>query len=632
MSLNRRLQLLGAFGAAAVVAGFAGWTVWRAAHASRQSLAEVQAAGEFPFTAKPLDRVIPTGFDWISTPGVFTDAAWFQGHMYLAGRTALVEYDANGTLRRQYRVGLELPPAPLGKMAVGVAGAAPDQELYITTSGEGLLAFNGRSFRAIRPADSAHRKLTAVLPLSTGRILLGTESAGVLAFDGKRLTPFHSALAGLHVTALAGVEASLWIGALKHGVYHVHAGQIDRFTEGNGLPDPQVVSLEATADTVYAGTPLGVAEFRDGLFQGVLAQGFFASALCARPQYLLAGSLEEGIVEVPRTGRSRSYELAGQVQKLFAVDQRTFALTSSALHVLDPTGRTWRKLLDGGEGSLTDRNISALAVDQTGRLWVGYFDRGLDIIAGDKTRHLENDSLFCINRIVFDAAHGTAAVATANGLVLFDSAANPRQVLRRGEGLIADHVTDLVLRDNGMVAATPSGITTLDGSGAHSISGFHGLVNNHVYALGASGDEVLAGTLGGLSVLHGGLVRASYTTANSHLRHNWITAIVPVGREWFVGTYGGGIVRLDERGVWQSFADLKDGIEVNPNAMAVTAGRVYAGTLGDGLYVYDRGVGRWSAVTNGLPSANVTALAAANGNVYIGTDNGLVRVPERSIP
>ncbi|MGA2591307.1 MAG: hypothetical protein ABSH32_15415 [Bryobacteraceae bacterium] len=40
----------------------------------------------------------------------------------------------------------------------------------------------------------------------------------------------------------------------------------------------------------------------------------------------------------------------------------------------------------------------------------------------------------------------------------------------------------------------------------------------------------------------------------------------------------------------------------------------------------------WTSVTAGLPSANVTALAARGGVLYIGTDNGLMRVPEGRLP
>jgi ligand-binding sensor domain-containing protein len=62
--------------------------------------------------------------------------------------------------------------------------------------------------------------------------------------------------------------------------------------------------------------------------------------------------------------------------------------------------------------------------------------------------------------------------------------------------------------------------------------------------------------------------------------------------------------------------------------MLATERYVFAGTMGNGLFVMDRGTKRWKAIVDGLPSRNVTALAAANGFVYVGTDNGLVRIPE----
>jgi hypothetical protein len=157
---------------------------------------------------------------------------------------------------------------------------------------------------------------------------------------------------------------------------------------------------------------------------------------------------------------------------------------------------------------------------------------------------------------------------------------------------------------------------------------FQGLVNNHVYALGVSGDELMAGTLGGLSQLEKGEVQVNYTTATPGLAHNWITAVVPVGDEWMVGTYGAGVLGLDHSGHFRSFGNATGPFEVNPNAMLVTATHVFAGTLGQGLYVYERGSERWFAIEQGLPSGNVTALAVANGYLYVGTDNGLVRVQE----
>jgi hypothetical protein len=141
----------------------------------------------------------------------------------------------------------------------------------------------------------------------------------------------------------------------------------------------------------------------------------------------------------------------------------------------------------------------------------------------------------------------------------------------------------------------------------------------------------VAGTLGGISILNKGYVAVNYTTATSNLKHNWITAVVPLGDEWMVGTYGAGILGLDRSGRFHTYETASGQFEVNPNAMLVTPGYVLAGTLGKGLYVYDRHSGRWAVITEGLPSGNVTAFSSANGYIYIGTDNGLVRIPEQKL-
>jgi ligand-binding sensor domain-containing protein len=498
-------------------------------------------------------------------------------------------------------------------------------------------------FQQVRAQQADYRDLTSVLPLSTGRVLLGSQRKGVLVYDGKRLAALHPSLADLHVTALAGDEASTWIGTLGQGLLRWRAGRLERFSEEAGLPDPQVLSLAVEGSRMFVGTPLGVAEFRDGRFERELAAGFFANSLFVRGNRLLVGTLDEGVVEVPlEAARPRGPRLESKglgdledvaVHRLIEIGGAPYALALDGLYQLDAKAGEPRQVLDREAAVLTDRNISALNVDSAGRLWVGYFDRGLDILEPSlaRARHIEDEHVFCINRIVESPEKGLTAVATANGLVMFDSAGQLQHVLGRNEGLIANHVTDVWFGASGMIAATPAGITFLDASGSRSLYAFHGLVNNHVYTLAAAGERLLAGTLGGLSVLDAGVVRASYTTGNSELRHNWITSIAAFGRDWFVGTYGAGILRLDETGRWHSFPDAGHPLEINPNAMVAGSDRVYAGALGEGLYVYERATGRWRVVTAGLPSANVTALEVSGGYLYVGTDNGLVRVAENGI-
>jgi ligand-binding sensor domain-containing protein len=613
--------------------------------ALREAAVRTTLEGEVKFTTLHFDHawLPPAGFESVSSPAVFRDVALFEGRVYLCGPSGLFAYDSSGALAASYRVGLELPTGPLVQMATGIAAGSSTPELFMATAGEGLLAFDGQTFRQVRPVASDDRTLTTLLPLSTGRILMGTPRKGVLVYDGRNITAFHRALDGVHVTALAGDESSFWVGTLDRGVWHWHAGEVNRFSESEGLPDPQVLALAVLGDYVWAGTPMGIAEFRGGRFTRVLASGVFASSLLPRSNTLIVGTKDEGTLEIPLNARSAGRgsgpsfpdaALPGPVLKLIEAGDALQALLEDGLYALGPGNTGWRRLIAGEGAMLADGDISALAFDDTGRLWVGYFDRGLDILdsGGRRATHIEDEHIFCVNRIVHDPDRAVSAVATANGLVLFDATGRQQQVLGRAQGLLADHVTDVVLRRGGMAVGTPAGVTLMDASGTRSLYAFQGLVNNHVYALANSGDRLLVGTLGGLSVLDGDLVRASYTTANSGLRHNWITAIMPVGGEWFVGTYGAGVLRFDNSGRWQPFADATAPAVVNPNAMLATQAYAYAGTLGQGLLLYNRTLGRWNRLQAGLPSANVTALAVHNGTIYVGTDDGLVRFPERSLP
>jgi ligand-binding sensor domain-containing protein len=612
--------------------------VWHSSRAMRTAAEDIRAEHEFRFGVRPLASTLNTGFEAVSSPAVFLQAARFQDHLYLAGPAGLQEYTPDGSLLHQYAVGRELPGSPLIALAPAVLSDSREPELLIATANDGVLAFNGHSFRQILPASADARAITAILPVASGHLLIGTKERGVLVYDGKQITVLHPTLDALYVTAFAGNESDLWVATLNRGVLHFHAGETDGFAEAQGLPDPQVLSLAISGDTTYAGTATGVAVFSGGRFSRVLAPGVLVTAMLATPTQLYVGSEDQGVIVIPLEGRRPNPNLGPgarleEVRQFFTSGEAVFAVARNGLYRTSPHAFGWQRVLEAGGAVLSDRNISALAADASGRLWVGYFDRGLDLLASDnsRARHVEDEHVFCVNRIFPDSKAGAIDVATANGLVRFDDSGSEQQVLTRADGLIADHVTDVVSYRDGLALATPAGLTFLDAGGARSMYAFHGLVNNHVYALGVSGDELMAGTLGGLSLLNKGDVTVNYTTTSSNLKHNWITAVVPVGSEWMVGTYGAGVLDLDRSGHFHSFEIGSGQFEVNPNAMLVTPGYVLAGTLGEGLYLYDRQSGRWSVIHDGLPSLNVTALAAANGYVYIGTDNGLVRVPEQKL-
>ena len=618
------------------------WKVERALHRSRQ---DVDTASRGAVTVRFLAGEPNPGFEWLSAPAVFRSAAQFEGRFYVSGPTGLFVYTPDGVLEHIYRVGLDLPAAPLGQLAVGTLSDSRTPELLIASAGQGVLAFDGQRFRQILPGNAESRNVTAILPLTSGRLLMGTAKRGLLVYDAGTLKAFHPSTNNIYVTAVAGSEAELWIGTLDRGVLDWRGGQAQAIDESRGLPDARVDCLQIEANSLYAGTPAGVAEIRDGQVAAVLARGSYAHALVASQGSLFVGQMEGGILKVnpaasprqeilhrsiaaqrePETGEKSGV----QVEQFLRVSDQVYAVTGGQLLHLDPGGE-WRKILSGSDALLTDRDISALMAGSDGRIWVGYFDRGLDILpaAGGKPSHVENDQVFCINRIVENPHLNATAVATANGLVLFDRDGRQKQVLTRDSGLIASHVTDVALYGEGMVAGTPAGITFLDRTGPHSMYAFQGLVNNHVYALGVRGNGLLVGTLGGLSMVSNGLIRRNLTTGNSGLKANWITAIVTTGDDWLAGTYGAGIVRMDADGNVSLTEATTQGTVVNPGAMLAEGRMVFAGTLGKGLLVGDTNGTRWRIITAGLPSLNVTALALDKGMLYVGTDNGLVRIAE----
>jgi ligand-binding sensor domain-containing protein len=629
----------GVFAAILVAGLFVGW---RANHALRISKEEVRTEREINAVVRPYLPHASPNFEVVRSPQVFAQFARLHERLYVAGPAGLAEYDLAGTLLREFQVGTDLPSSPLVALTVGTLGDATQRELVVATADQGILIFNGRTFRQIYPPDSDARSITAILPVASGHLLIGTKKRGVLLYDGMQIRELHPTLSHVYVQALAGNEVDLWVGTLDQGVLHWHAGTTETFSEERGLPDRQVQAISVAGEKSYVGTPLGVAEFDRGRFSHVLGAGLLVTALQVDKEELFVGTEDQGVVRVPLGPRRASAASLGyadlqEVRQFLATENGAYVLTRNGVYEMKAQGLGWKEVLKPRPALLTDRNISALAKDKDGRLWVGYFDRGLDLLPNDAggdvalALHVENEHVFCVNRMWPDAKSGTVEVATANGLVRFDARGVQQQVLTRADGLIADHVTDVAPYGDGLAIATPAGLTFLDSSGARSMYAFQGLVNNHVYALGVSGDDLMVGTLGGLSVIGHGDVRVNYTAGASGLKQNWITAVVPVGDEWMIGTYGSGILGLDRAGHFRTFEKATADMEINPNAMLVTSQHVLAGTLGNGLYIYDREQQRWVALSNGLPSLNVTALAESNGYIYVGTDNGLVRIQEQKL-
>src|SRR5689334_12919880 len=125
----------------------AGLVAWRANRVLQTATREIRSEHDIRFTHRRLPDPSEQIFEPISTPAVFLQAAEFHGDLYIAGPAGLSQYNARGTLLKHYRVGQDLPSSPLVAVVPAQLADSREQELIVATAQQGLLLFNGRTFR-----------------------------------------------------------------------------------------------------------------------------------------------------------------------------------------------------------------------------------------------------------------------------------------------------------------------------------------------------------------------------------------------------------------------------------------------------------------------------------------------------
>jgi ligand-binding sensor domain-containing protein len=606
------------------------------------------------------------GFSLLPAKVEAREGIFFRDRFFIISNQGLVELDSEQQEVRRYSCLDGLPSNRLRALA------KTPEALWIGIAPQGILRFDGSRFEYFFAEHASDFEVTALLALPSGELLVGTQQRGLLKFQGDRAVEFTPEIPARFITCLQGDDRRLVVGTIADGLYVFRAGILSHFQRNEGelgfLLDNQITALATGPTAVYVGTPLGITEISDGKVARHLGQGYAIQALALGPR-LLAGT-NQGLLSISLGGRSmpsqwrptsgtnngdesptRSQRMPpaylDNVHQIITIEGGWRMLTADGMYeARSAHGDRWRKvgsfapqlLSLSGQGDredrwLSDNNISALALDQQGSLWVGYFDRGLDVFSGQGERllHQEDDRIFCINHIQ-PLPGGQMAVSTANGLGFYDGE-TLRSIVTEKEGLIHKSVAMVHAIDaSRMVAATAEGVTIFENTRpSQNLFVLHGLANNHVYCAASLGSKTYLGTLGGISVLENLQFVYSWNTANSALAANWINAMAGFEGQLFVGTYGGGVQAMDSHGQWTDYTTTIGKFEVNPNAMAVDGRRLYVGTLDRGFFTYDASQDRWSQVQEGLPSQNVTAFAFDGASLLVGTDQGVVKIDKSAM-
>ncbi len=372
----------------------------------------------------------------------------FNGARYLATSGGLVELDEAYGVRRRYTTSDGLPSNALTALAVF------RDRLFIGTSSAGLISFDGNSFTGYRFRKPAAVNISA-LAATESELLIGTLDAGLFEYDGEQFSRRLKSAPGadfVRVTSILPVDSRLYIGTYDEGLYVWREAQMGRVGVAEGLPSRRVTALavlpEALSEngSVAVATDFGVVSLNDANEISPVSNRANVTSLAVSEGNLWAGLFSGGILDI---GAARG---AGRGQSGDAPDglSETPGLPRSEPSIVAATdGTLWALTREGafvrGEGSesprfspvagslvggrvLTAEHVTGLAFDEAGRLWVGYFDRGVDLLSRELTErlsHLEDERVREVNFIAADTDEGRMLVATSRGLVAYDGGAQP---------------------------------------------------------------------------------------------------------------------------------------------------------------------------------------------------------------
>jgi len=596
-----------------------------ARHALKIAALELAPDKTVPLAMSPLKPETPEGLRYFCDQRELVDAAPFGSNLALVSPGAVFVVSREGERIAEWNALNGLSGEPRRVVGWGEdAAVATSDGLLLLTGGDAYLYRAGfASIDDVR--DVAARDDELLLATGNG---IHTFARGAAQYGRHQLAE-GGALPGIAlIEALPDATA---IGVSDTG--ELYSLAFDRLVkeEAPAVPgDYPPTLLEEFNGELYLG--FGPALYRrgaDGRFVE-LETPVIATALAALETpagtTLLAATHGSGIATLAGDGVPPPFLREGKgslplVSALITDGRELFAATGEGLMRFNGG---WEELDGWVESPLPGNHVSALHLTEDGELYAGAFIGGL-------TRYSESmrpvreyrERFFGQVNHVAPLGEERLAVSTTSGAALMSGGESYLR-LTEADGLIGRNVAFVAPYMSDEFLCTAKGVSLRREGRIESWYALHGLVNNHAYCAAGFNGRMYVGTLGGISVFDNGRFTHSYTVGDSELRSEWVSALIVSGDYLYVGTYGGGLCRIDGQGELMHLKLDPDEFVVNPNALAAEGDRLLIGTLKLGLLVYDTRTGETLESRLPLPSANVTSLATDGSRYYIGTERGLL--------
>lgn len=373
----------------------------------------------------------------------------------------------------------------------------------------------------------------SILQGRDGFLWLGTQDS-LIRFDGMHFREFQQRnQAVFHHTlirALTEDEAgNLWVASIGAGAARITpAGQLTRFTVGQGLPSDIVFCLDTPSphETWFC-TNQGLARFASGQFHVfTIADGLPSNqvrATCQTPQGTRwAAGIDFGLSRW-RGGRFETYTNPFLRAKqtvtalVCARDGSIWAGTDEGVVHIGPGNAQVITTRDG----LPDNEVASLIEGPGGSLWIGTNDGISRLRDGKISVYTTHDGLShsLVSSLYIDR-EGSLWAGTKDGLDQFtDGTVTP---FTTDDGLASNDVGPVYEDASGRLwmGTLGKGLNYFDGEHFHSLTRRDGLTGNTILSLAAGAPgELWVGAANGLNRLRGGRVIASYTQASGLQAH-----------------------------------------------------------------------------------------------------------------
>lgn len=471
----------------------------------------------------------------------------------------------------------------------------PDGYLWAGTW-EGLVRWNGAEFTVFDRANTPELRGNGVAALEVGRdggLWVGMARAGLLRYYEGRWErwardtgfPFDEIMA-LH----EDTRGALWISSEDHGVVRMDANGVRHFNRDDGLGHSTTYTIvEGPDGAVYLGHGAGIDRVEgDRVVAWGSAHGL--PAIAVRSIHFDA----HGVMLL-----SAGYELWRQDGDRFVRDARQ----------------------DRGLGE-----VSMLAGDRDGNLWVGSVDAGVWRLRDAKAESLDVRLGLPQNRVSawFEDREGSAWIGTSAGLARLKDM--PFSSVDARRGLSDEYVRALLpAREGGVWIATSGGLHRADNGHIQRWTRSDGLPSDSLLSLAYDAAGALwVGSYGaGIGRLVDGHPAA--VPGTEELADRQVRAVLPRadGSVWIGTNVGlarwrdGKLSHYSTRGGLQR--DYVMALAEAPN------GQLWIGTA-NGVASYDGSRFEVFDQDNGFPARDVfSILVHADGTLWLGTGSGLVR-------